>query len=277
MLLNELLSWGIQALKDNTSTPTLDAEILLCHVLQLTRAQLLIHKTSAITASAENQFKQLIQRRKLNEPIAYLTGYREFWSLTLEVTSKTLIPRPETELLVEIILEKFPTAYPIHLADLGTGSGAIALAIAYEKPQWFIVAIDYSKDALRVAQNNAKRLNLQNITFLQNDWCAGLAFHTFDVIVANPPYIAVNDLPLLQKELSFEPITALVADEEGLKDIKHIAEQAKEHLLEKGWIMIEHGYAQGAAVREILFNNGYLNVKTYHDLSGNERVTIAQT
>ncbi len=257
-----------------SDTSRLDAEILLCHVLKKPRSFLFTSPEIFLTDEEQNHFLELLTRRAQSEPIAYLTGHREFWSLDFVVTKNTLIPRPETELLVELALEKCVGEKQI-IADLGTGSGAIALAIAHEKPNWSVHATDVSLAALQVAELNAKRLNCANVSFHQGDWCQALPPLTFDAIISNPPYIADYDQYLAQKELTFEPQTALVADEGGLFAIRQVIYQAKSFLNSGGYLLLEHGFQQADTVRKIFAKAGYTGIVTHSDLAGLDRVTVA--
>lgn len=255
------------------SIALLDAQVLLAHVLGKNRAYLHAESEAELTLAQQQAFNTLVQRRADGEPIAYLTGIKEFWSLTLHVTPDVLIPRPETELLVELILSKLPAISVLKVADLGTGSGAIALALASERPAWQITAVDQSAAALAVAHDNADRLALANVEFVLSDWCQQLPAQQYAAIVANPPYIAAGDPHLAA--LHYEPQTALVAAEQGLADIATIAAQARNYLLPQGILALEHGAEQGTAVRELLGAEGYRVDQTYRDLQGLDRVTLA--
>ena len=217
----------------------------------------------------------MLQSRLTGIPIAYLTRQREFWSLPLEVTPDTLIPRPETELLVESALNLIPKRARCRVADLGTGSGAIALAIASERPNAEIVAVDISEAALKIARNNAASLNIDNIDFINSDWFESVTGQ-FDVVVSNPPYIATSDKHLRKGDLRFEPKIALAAGTDGLESIRQIISGCKQMLCANANILMEHGYEQGAAVRKLLFAEGLQGVKTLQDLELRERVTVAQ-
>lgn len=249
----------------------LEAELLLVHVLGKPRSWLFAHADDALDATHAIAFEALVQRRREGAPVAYITGHRGFWSLELEVTPATLIPRPETELLVELALKRLPAK--ARIADLGTGSGAIALAIAHERPQAQIVATDASVDALTVAQRNAVRLGLANVSFAHGDWLAPLAGHRFDLIVSNPPYIESADPHLALGDLRFEPVTALASGPDGLDDIRRIVDGARAHLETGGWLMMEHGWNQGGAVRAVLTTAGYRDVFTAQDLEQRDRVS----
>ena len=250
-----------------------DAELLLMHVLDRSRAWLYAHDDDAIEVDPARRFHELVARRAAGEPLAYLTGRREFWSLDLAVTSDVLIPRPETELLVELALQRIPQDNPVDIADLGTGSGAIALAIAHEHPQARVLATDASIAALAVARGNAERLGIGNAEFAQGDWCAALGVRRFDLIVSNPPYIAATDAHLGQGDLRFEPQTALVSGADGLDAIRAIIREAPAHLKPGGWLLLEHGYDQGRAVHGLLDKSGFVEVFTAQDLEQRERVS----
>ena len=263
---------------------TLDAELLLCHVLNQPRAFLYAHVEQVLTATQCVQFENLVERCARGEPVAYLTGVRGFWSLELRVTQDTLIPRPETELLVEQALERILPDAAWRIADLGAGSGAIALSIAHERPRCHIIATDISAAALEIARANAARLNIRNIEFRlgSDDWFAPLQNESFDMIVSNPPYVRSDD-PHLQ-DLRFEPELALVAGADGLQHLRAIAMQAREHFTPTpalprqggGWLLLEHGYDQGPDMLYMLTQLGYVKVQDYADLSALPRMTVAQ-
>jgi len=246
----------------------LEAEVLLSEVLKVTRSYLLAWPEKTLTAHQYQTYRALLARRIKGEPLAYLLGRKEFWSLELKVNAATLIPRPETELLVELVLAYLPGC---RVLDLGTGSGAIALAIAKERPQWQLLATDNSWSALQVARWNAQRLGIMNVEFLLSDWCAHLGSRQLEVIVANPPYIAEGDAHL--EEVRYEPRSALVGGADGLVAIREIIRCARSHLVPRGSLLVEHGYNQGALVRGLFEQAGYLAVRSYLDLAGLERVT----
>jgi release factor glutamine methyltransferase len=257
--------------------PALEAEILLAHALQLPRSHLHAWPENNVNEDQAALFTHYLQRRCNKEPIAYITGRREFWSLDLLVTPDTLIPRPETELLVESILDiPHDEASRLKIADLGTGSGAIGLALAHEKPLWQIYATDVSENALCVAQQNAQRLELKNVYFSRGNWCAALPCDNFDVIASNPPYIAEIEWENIAENLEFEPRMALVSPLEGLDAIQTISQSAKLYLKPAGYLLVEHGSLQGAAVRKIFAASGYSHIRSVRDLAGLERITIAQ-
>ncbi|MCG8428614.1 MAG: peptide chain release factor N(5)-glutamine methyltransferase [Chromatiales bacterium] len=252
----------------------LESEILLTHVLQVSRTHLIAWPEKQLSDKQVIQIRQLVARRRQGEPIAYLTGTREFWSLALAVTPDTLIPRADTECLVERALALIPEQSKAKIADLGTGSGAIALAIAHERRGCQITATDHSAASLAVARSNAEQLQLTNLQFLQGNWCQALPPQaTYDLIASNPPYIAENDPHLQQGDLPFEPIGALISGPDGLDDIRLIASEAKTHLNPGGGLLLEHGAEQGPTVREILQQQGYQHIQTLQDWEQRDRLT----
>ena len=250
-----------------------DAELLLMHALGHDRAWLYAHATDPVAQPTRELFADFLERRMGGEPLAYVTGRREFWSLDLGVSRDVLIPRVETELLVEWVLQKIPQDLPMHIADLGTGSGAIGLALASECPQARVLATDASEAALVVAKANAERLGIDNIAFAQGNWCAALGKCQFDFILTNPPYIAVADAHLQQGDLRFEPQTALASGADGLDAIRVIVDDAPDHLKPGGWLAFEHGHDQGLAAREVLAKSGFVQIFTARDLEDRERVS----
>jgi release factor glutamine methyltransferase len=254
----------------------LEAEILLCWMLRVERSYLRIWPERQLLPVQWNCLEQLLQRRARGEPFAYIRGWQEFWSLNLRVTEATLIPRPETEQLVELSLKRMDPEQILKVADLGTGSGAIALAIASERPQAQVVATDISAAALEIARENKSRLGLDKVTFRLGDWFAPLIDERFDLIVSNPPYIAEGDLHLIQDGLCFEPNSALIAGDNGLASIRHIATVAREYLVDGGWLLLEHGYDQGQPLLALLTKLGYQQVADFCDLAGLPRVAVGQ-
>lgn len=250
-----------------------EAALLLRHVLEVSDAWLVAHADDVVDPSSAAAFHTLLGRRAGGEPVAYLTGVRGFHALTLHVTPDVLIPRPETELLVELALQRIPADAECVVADLGTGSGAIALAIAAARPCARIVATDASEAALRVARDNAHRLGIRNVAFKLGDWCTPLAGDHFGVIVSNPPYIASGDAHLRQGDLRFEPAAALESGPDGLDALRTIVRDARVHLQGGGRLLLEHGCDQGEPVRELLARHGYVDVTTTRDLEGRERVS----
>jgi release factor glutamine methyltransferase len=260
-----------EQLRGRSESARLDAEVLLGHVLGWNRALLISAGRDEVDSTREKKFSDLIQRCAAGEPVAYLTGMKEFWSLPLKVTPDVLIPRPETETLVEWALDVVVDVASPRVADLGTGSGAIALAIASERPDAKIVATDQSAKALRVAQANAKQLGIGNVRFAQGSWLEPLKGELFDLIISNPPYVAAGDPHL--EALRHEPESALVAGDDGLEAIRAIATEAPKHLRSLGWLLLEHGAGQAEAVRQELADAGFASATTIGDLGALPRVT----
>jgi release factor glutamine methyltransferase len=256
----------------HTESARLDAEVLLGYVLQQPRSHFHAWPEKRLPAASREHFTQLLQRRLMGEPVAHLTGEREFWSMPLTVTADTLIPRPETETLVEQALQRIPAERPHTIADLGTGSGAIALAIARERPQCRIIATDIAAAAIEVARRNARRLDLHTIEFRTGNWCEPLTGMHFDMIVSNPPYIAETDPHLNTGDVRFEPRTALASGAQGMDDLTRIAQCAVCHLERGGWLLMEHGYEQGTLARQLLEDTGLTEVSNHTDDAGLERV-----
>jgi len=266
----------------DTSTARIEVQCLLQHALQVSRAYLIAHPEYVLSDTEQTQYSSMLQRRLHGEPLAYILGGREFFGLNFQVNSATLIPRADTELLVEKALQIIPKNTASNLSesiysvlDLGTGSGAIALSIAHHRPHIQVVACDFSADALQVARENARHLNLNNIIFTHSDWYAALGNQHFDLIVSNPPYIAADDPHLQMGDLRFEPYTALAAGADGLQDIRQIIAGAHAHLKPQGQLWLEHGYNQAASVREILQQAGLHNIYSERDLAGIERISGA--
>lgn len=255
-----------------------EAELLLLHVLDRPRSWLFAHATDPLPAAELATFETLLARRAAGEPVAYLTGRRGFWTLDLEVDPATLIPRPETELLVELALDRLPLDRELQLADLGTGSGAIALALASERPRAQVLATDASPGALAVAARNAARHELHNVRFAAggHEWYAPLQGARFDLIASNPPYIASDDPHLQQGDLRFEPSTALASGPDGLDDIRRIVDGGQAHLLPGGWLLIEHGWDQGEAIRALFEAARFADVQTVQDLERRDRITLGR-
>lgn len=257
-----------------TGSARLDAEVLLACALCKPRSHLHAWPEQVVTADVLHLFTDLLQRRAAGEPVAYLTGRREFWSLPLTVTTATLIPRPETETLVALALEKLPVDTPRRIADLGTGSGAVALALASERSACHVFATDNSTQALQVARANAARLGLDNIEFVAGDWCSALSAMSLDMIVSNPPYIVETDHHLDAGDVRFEPRAALAAGPDGMDDLNIIAGCAGEHLRRDGWLLVEHGYDQGEKTVALLRACGFRQVSDHADAAGVSRVTM---
>lgn len=273
----EFQHWLRQAASELSASesPKRDAEILLEFVTGKARTYLLAFGETQLSAEQEAQLATLLARRKTGEPVAHLVGEREFWSLPLYVSPATLIPRPDTECLVEQALSHLP-AQACRILDLGTGTGAIALALASERPDCEVTAVDVMPDAVALAQRNVARLGFPNVTVLQSSWFSALDNRTFGMIVSNPPYIDEHDPHLTQGDVRFEPLTALVAANEGLADIVHIVTTSRQHLLPGGWLLVEHGWTQGDAVRDVFIAAGYRAVETCRDYGGNDRLTLGQ-
>ena len=252
-----------------------DAEILLGFVTGRARTYLLAFGETPLTAEQTEQLTVLLARRERGEPVAYLVGEREFWSLPLSVSPATLIPRPDTECLVELALERLPAA-PCAILDLGTGTGAIALALASERPDCQLTGIDLQPEAVALAQHNAQKLAINNARFLQGSWFTPVAGQKFALIASNPPYIDEADPHLGQGDVRFEPGSALVAADQGLADLAAIVRQAADYLEPQGWLLLEHGWQQGESVRTLLNVGGFIAVATHRDYGDNDRVTVGQ-
>ncbi|MDI3323821.1 peptide chain release factor N(5)-glutamine methyltransferase [Pontibacterium granulatum] len=259
-------------LQEVSDSSRLDAELLLCHVIEQPRSYLFTWSDRELSAEQVDAYKVLLQRRLLGEPVAHLIGSQAFWTLDLEVTPDTLIPRPETETLVEVALDKLAEG-PYRVADLGTGTGAIALSLASERRRWHVVGCDRVDAAVQLAERNRQRLEISNAEFVQGSWFEPLQ-GTFDMIVSNPPYIDPEDPHLQQGDVRFEPLSALIADNQGMADIEQIADTARTFLNTGGWLLFEHGYDQGPVSRELLQRLGYTNVETIQDLGARDRVTL---
>jgi release factor glutamine methyltransferase len=253
-----------------------EAERLLAHALGVSQTWLYVHGEDSPAPDRLAEFERLLARRQAGEPVAYLLGQRGFWRFDLQVTPATLIPRPETERLVELALDRLPPGQPLRIADLGTGTGAIALALAHERPQAQVVAVDVSEQALRVARENARLLGLARIEFRHGDWLAPLAGERFALIASNPPYIADDDVHLQQGDLRFEPRSALASGRDGLDAIRRIVADSPACLQPGGWLLIEHGWEQGEAVRELMTVAGFEQVETATDWEQRDRVTLGQ-
>jgi release factor glutamine methyltransferase len=254
----------------------LDAQVLLAHVLAKDRAWLLAHAGDPLPREQADRFFALAKRRRDGEPIAYLTGVREFWGLPIAVSTAVLIPRPETETLVELALARLPTDRDLRVLDLGTGSGAIALALAHERPRAHVVATDTSADALAIARANAHRLCITNVEFIEADWYDGIPATRFDLIASNPPYVEPRDPHLDDGDLRFEPRAALTPAGNGLGALRAIIEGAHAHLVPGGALVVEHGYDQSDAVRALFVAAEFADLVTARDLSGNPRVVAGR-
>lgn len=259
----------------DSPSPRLDAELLLAHALGQSRSYLRTWPEREPSAAQCAAFAALLERRRAGEPVAYLLGRQGFWSLDLEVAPHTLIPRPDTELLVETALTLGPGG-PARVLDLGTGTGAIALALACERPAWQVLGVDRVSEAVQLAERNRARLGLGNARFVESVWFSTLGGERFALIVGNPPYIAAADRHLSEGDVRFEPASALVAGEDGLDDIRRIVAEAPEHLEAGGWLLLEHGYDQAEAVRALFAARGFAAVESRRDLGGHQRITLGQ-
>jgi release factor glutamine methyltransferase len=253
-----------------------EAQLLLEDACGISRSERYTHPQRVVEADQVARFYDWLQRRISGEPLAYITGRRAFWDLELDITPGVLIPRVDTETLVEQALQRIPPQAEWQIADLGTGSGAIALVLARERPQCKIVAVDVSVVALSVAADNARQLGLGNIEFIEGHWLRPVAGKCFDMIVSNPPYIESGDPHLLQGDLPHEPDIALASGSDGLDAIREIIDSGREHLRSAGWLLLEHGYKQGPAVRDLLNRHDYREIFTVSDLAGNNRVSGAR-
>ena len=272
----QLLSTAAQQLENQSESTQLDAEVLLAHVLKQSRTWLRTWPQHHLTDDTVNTYKQLVKQRHQGIPIAYLTGQRDFWLHTFKVSADVLIPRPETELLVEQCLQIIPPDKPHSILELGTGSGAIAISIAAERKRATVTATDISEAALAIARSNAATTGLVNIEFIHSNWFANLTSQRYDLIVSNPPYIPLDDEHLHRGDVRFEPRLALTSGSDGLRDIRIIVDLARQFLGNNAYLALEHGYDQADAVECIMNNHQYRNIHNYRDLQGNQRVTIAQ-
>lgn len=271
--ISSAIDWAVKQLTASDSAK-LDAELLLAHLLDKSRIWLKTWPDRELSDLLFNQYQTLIMRRADGEPVAYILGQQDFWTFTLKVSAATLIPRPETEHLIEFALEQLPLEAVVKVVDLGTGTGAIAMAIASERPKADVWAVDISAEALTIAEQNRKKYQLDNMVCQQGHWLDEWQHGALDMVVSNPPYIAANDPHLA--DLSYEPESALVADGNGLSDIRYITEQAVGFLKPAGWLIFEHGFEQGESVQQILQQSGFQGVVTIKDYAGHARVTVGQ-
>ena len=260
----------------DSPTARLDVELLLAAALGKPRSFLHTWPERIVSTEAAQAFDGFLKRRRTGEPVAYILGQQGFWNIDLEVATHTLIPRPETEMLVETALELLPSAIPHRLLDLGTGTGAIALSLAKDRPQWTVTAVDRVEEAVELAERNRQRLHLDNAHVMRSHWFSAVEGQRFDLILSNPPYIASNDPHLVEGDVRFEPSSALVSGTDGLDDLRLIVSQAPAHLEAGGWLLLEHGYDQGAAVRELLNRHGFEQIQTRRDLGDHERITFGR-
>ncbi len=260
----------------DSPTARLDVELLLAAALGKPRSFLHTWPERIVSSEAAQTFNGYLQRRRTGEPVAYILGQQGFWNIDLEVATHTLIPRPETEMLVESALELLPASIAHRLLDLGTGTGAIALSLAKDRAQWSVTAVDRVDEAVQLAERNRQRLHLENAQVLRSHWFSAVEGQRFDLILSNPPYIPANDPHLIEGDVRFEPSSALVSGPDGLDDLRLIISQAPAHLLAGGWLLLEHGYDQGAAVRELLSHHGFEQIQTRRDLADHERITFGR-
>lgn len=273
MQIGDALIWATRELADGES-PKVDSKILLCHILDVSNTYLHTWPDKELEHYQFESYAKLVARRKLGEPIAYITGERDFWSLTLKTNPSTLIPRPETELLVEQVLTL--AIDNAHCLDLGTGTGAIALAIASERPAWQVLAVDKVPEAVTLANQNADLNNIKNIDILLSNWFDAIPTQQFDIIVSNPPYVESDSPYLKQGDLRFEPMSALASGTDGLSDIKVIIDKSIGYLKAGAWLMLEHGWQQADSIQRYLHEQKFINVSTVKDLNELDRITVAQ-
>jgi release factor glutamine methyltransferase len=273
MTIEQLLIDAQQKLASSSDSPKVDAHYLLAHVLQKPHSYLKAFSDEVLSSHQQQQFNELLLRRLQGEPVAYLVGQQGFWNLLLTTNSATLIPRPETEVLVDTVLQ-LDDGQSKKILDLGVGTGAIVLALAHEKPHWQLFGSDVSADALAVAKENSEALHLKNVEFRQGSWCEPWQINTnfFDVVVSNPPYIREDDPHLIQGDVRFEPRLALISGVDGLDAIRVIVRDARTLLKKNGWLLIEHSFDQGQQARDIFSQNGFSNIVTLKDLNGHDRV-----
>ena len=276
MNIQQALQQASKQLTETSPSAILDTQVLLTHVLRCNTAHLAAWPEKTLSDAQLADFQKLVEKRRQGVPVAHLTGSREFWSLDFSVDNSTLIPRPETETLVEYLLDNFGKRENLKLLDMGTGTGAIAISIAREKPGWEIVASDISEQALELARLNCSQHDTSNVTLIHSDWFHNIDAENFDIIISNPPYIASDDPHLSQGDVRFEPHSALSSGVTGMDDIEHICSQAKKHLLQNGWLMVEHGYNQKQLVAECFAKNSFSEIEQKQDLSGHTRMTAGK-
>ncbi|NLY13236.1 MAG: peptide chain release factor N(5)-glutamine methyltransferase [Gammaproteobacteria bacterium] len=265
-----------QAAQIDSPTAQLDTELLLAFVLDKPRSYLYAWPDKTVDEAHVAAFMALVERRQRGEPVAYLLGRQGFWTLDLEVAEHTLIPRADSELLVETALQLADDSSVRKVLDLGTGTGALALALASERPLWSVTGVDRIESAVALAQSNQRHLQLTNVQFLHSHWFSALSGQRYDLILSNPPYIAANDPHLQQGDVRFEPLSALVSGVDGLDDIREIIVQAPSYLTAAGWLLLEHGFDQAHAVRQLLGGAGFIDVYSRRDLSGHERISLGR-
>ena len=273
MRIDQLLAHAAQI---DSPTAQLDAELLLAHVLDKPRSYLFTWPEKTLSEAHSTAFMALLERRQRGEPVAYLLGRQGFWTLDLQVAEHTLIPRADTELLVEAALQLADANSALQVLDLGTGTGALALALASERAQWAVTGVDRIESAVALAQSNQQQLQLSNVRFLTSHWFSALTDQRYDLILSNPPYIADTDPHLQQGDVRFEPLSALVSGADGLDDLRLIIAQAPSYLTVNGWLLLEHGFDQACAVRELLQLTGFVEVSSQRDLGGHERISLGR-
>jgi release factor glutamine methyltransferase len=273
----QLLDDATQILYDGSSTPRIDSEVLLQAVTDRPLSWVIAYAETLATAEHTRAFFDLVEKRQQGQPIAYLLNYKDFWTLRLKVNTHVLIPRSDTETLIEHALQKLPADALSHVLDLGTGSGAIALSIAKERPNAQVLATDYQAKALEVAKNNAAYNEVRNVQFLHSDWFSSIAVDKkFDLIASNPPYVAIGDPHLAQGDLRFEPDSALISGGDGLHDLEKVIQGSVNHLLPSAWLIVEHGYNQAREVAQLFSSAGYINIELCKDINDLPRCTIGQ-
>ena len=275
-IVTALLDQAYQQLAAVSDSALLDAEVLLCHCLHKNRSFIRAWPEHQLTDQQAAEFLTLIAERQQGVPIAYLTGEREFWSRLFKVNPDVLIPRPDSELLIELSLDLLPTTQASKIIDLGTGSGILGITLAAERPGSQVIACDLSPAALNTAQDNAQQLQIDNVRFLASNWFSAITDRDFDLVISNPPYIDQHDPHLQQGDVRFEPDSALISAENGLQDIRLLADQARQHLKPDGYLLIEHGYDQQTAVQALIKRFNYQQITTHRDYAGNPRVTSGQ-
>lgn len=272
--IQDALQWARSELTCSDSA-SLDARVLLCHCLQVSAVYLHTWPEKLLDENTWQQFQDLIRKRVQGLPVAHLTGTRDFWTLSLTVNEHTLIPRPETELLVETALSLFDDT-PIDALDLGTGTGAIALALASERQSWTVTGVDRIDQSVELARLNARQNSLEQVRFFASNWFDAIDQHRYSLIISNPPYVEPHSPYLTQGDVRFEPLSALTAEDQGLADLRKIISQASQYLVDSGWLLLEHGHAQGQAVRDLMQQAGFMGINTLKDLAGLDRVTLGQ-
>lgn len=277
MRIDNALAWAAEQLEGGES-PSVDAKVILANILGKSQTYLFTWPDKTLDDTEQAQFEAAVAKRKRGEPVAYIIGKRDFWTLSLFTSPDTLIPRPDTEVLVEQVLiwANQQSSASLSVCDLGTGTGAIALALASELPEASVSGVDFQEGAVKLATRNAQANSIANANFLQSDWFSALAGQTFDIIVSNPPYIEETSPYLNEGDVRFEPKTALTSGHDGLDDIKHIIKNAPEYLNKGALLAFEHGFDQGSAVNTLLTDAGFVKVKTVKDFGNNDRVTLGQ-